>query len=196
MTILSDVDIRRRLAQGDLKVGPLEDEALQIQPASIDVRLGTEFVVYQLSKVVCLDPRDPSSLVHATERVVAGAGGFVLHPGQFSLASTVEAVTVPPDLVARIEGRSSIGRMAVLVHATAGFIDPGFQGQVTLELANVGQLPVRLYPGMRIAQIVLHQLSSPAERPYGRARGSSYQDQRGPQPSGGGLVRSEPDGQA
>jgi dCTP deaminase len=182
--ILSDRDIRARLAKGDLKIGPLEDEQLQIQPASVDVRLSDEFIVYRPSQVLCLDPREPSSLSAAAERIVVPPErGFILHPGEFALGSTIEAVAIPPDLVATVDGRSSIGRLAVVVHATAGFIDPGFQGQVTLELSNIGPLPVRLYPGMRVAQIVLHELSSAAERPYGPDRGSSYQGQRGPQAS-------------
>jgi dCTP deaminase len=182
--ILSDRDIRARLARGDLKIGPLEDELLQLQPASVDVRLGDEFIVYRPSQVVCLDPRDPSSLSAASERIVVPSErGFILHPGEFGLGSTIEEVSIPPDLVATVDGRSSIGRLAVVVHATAGFIDPGFRGQITLELSNIGPLPVRLYPGMRVAQIVLHQLSSPAERPYGPERGSAYQGQQGPQAS-------------
>jgi dCTP deaminase len=180
--ILSDRDIRARLKQGDLKVGPLDDPELQIQPASIDLRLGNEFIVYRPAQVVCLDPRDPDSLRLASERIVVPTDqAFILHPGEFGLGSTVEEVDIPADLVATVDGRSSIGRMAVVVHATAGFIDPGFRGQITLELSNIGPIPVRLYPGMRVAQIVLHQLSSAAERPYGPERGSAYQGQTGPQ---------------
>jgi dCTP deaminase len=180
--ILSDREIRARLAKGDLRVGPLADPELQIQPASIDLRLGAEFLVYQPARVACLDPRDPATLVAATEKiVVAEEAAFVLHPGQFALGTTVEEVALPSDLVAVVDGRSSIGRMAVVVHATAGFIDPGFQGQITLELSNIGPIPVRLYPGMRVAQLVLHEMTSPAERPYGPDRGSRYQGQKGPQ---------------
>ena len=108
---------------------------------------------------------------------------FVLHPGEFALGSTMEKVSIPPDLVARLEGRSSIGRIAVVVHATAGFVDPGFEGQITLELSNLGRCAVKLYPGMRISQIVFHQMTSAAERPYGPARGSKYHGQQGPIPS-------------
>jgi len=183
--ILSDADIRARLARGDLKVGPLEDEQLQIQPASIDVRLADEFVIYRPSQVSCLDPRDPQTLVAASQRIRIPEGeAFVLHPGEFGLGSTVEAVAIPTDLVATVDGRSSIGRLAVVIHATAGFIDPGFEGQITLELSNIGPIPVKLYPGMRVAQLVFHELKSPAQVPYGAAaRGSSYQGQRGPQTS-------------
>jgi dCTP deaminase len=179
--ILSDRDLRARLRAGDLQVGPLRDADLQIQPASIDLRLANEFIVYKPGQTACLDPRSPETLSAATETIsVADEGAFILHPGEFALGSTIERVLIPPDLVARVDGRSSVGRLAVVVHATAGFIDPGFAGQITLELSNLGRIPVRLYPGMRIAQIVLHQLTSTAERPYSAERGSRYQDQSGP----------------
>ena len=179
--ILSDRDIRARLERGDLQIAPLADRELQIQPASVDLRLGSDFIVYKPGQIACLDPRDPATLTAATETVtVAADGAFILHPGEFALGSTVERVNIPPDLVARVDGRSSVGRLAVVVHATAGFIDPGFAGQITLELSNLGRIPVRLYPGMRIAQIVLHQLLSPSEQPYGTERGSRYQEQMGP----------------
>jgi len=182
--ILSDRDIRARLVAGDLRIAPLGDEALQIQPASVDLRLGNEFIVYRPAQVSCLDPRDPETVSAAAERIAVPNGdAFILHPGQFGLGSTVEQVTIPADLVGRVDGRSSVGRLAVVVHATAGFIDPGFSGQITLELSNIGPIPVRLYPGMRIAQIVLQTMTSPAERPYGLERGSHYHGQLGPQTS-------------
>jgi dCTP deaminase len=177
--ILSDRDLRERLSRGDLVVEPLENPELQIQPASIDLRLDSSFMVLRSSRFACLDPRDiPADI---TERIeVAEGETFVLHPGDFVLGSTMERVRIPADLVARVEGRSSLGRLAIVVHATAGFIDPGFEGQITLELSNLGRTAVKLYPGMRISQIVLHQMTSPAERPYGTARGSKYQGQSGP----------------
>lgn len=182
--ILSDRDIRARLAQGDLAIGPLSDEKLQIQPASVDLRLGREFLIYHPARVSCLDPREPSSIAEAMDRVVIeGERAFVLHPGDFALGTSEERVRMPTDLVGLVDGRSSIGRLAVVVHATAGLIDPGFEGQITLELSNIGSIPVKLYPGMRIAQIVLHVTSSPVESPYGEARGSQYSHQTGPQPS-------------
>jgi dCTP deaminase len=188
--ILSDRDLRARLELGDLVVEPLADLQLQLQPASIDLRLDTELLVYRASSVACLDPREPSTIERAVERIrVPDGEPFVLHPGQFALGSTVERVRLPHDLVAHVDGRSSIGRLAVVVHATAGFIDPGFDGQITLELSNIGPIPVKLYPAMRIAQIVLYQMSSPAERPYGGERGSHYQGQRGPRASKIGLDR-------
>jgi dCTP deaminase len=177
--ILSDRDLRERLARGDLVVEPLSEPELQIQPASIDLRLASSFVAFRASRLPCIDPRDIPA--DATERLEVPEGEcFVLHPGDFVLGSTVERVRIPPDLVARVEGRSSLGRLAIVVHATAGFIVPGFEGQITLELSNLGRTAVKLYPGMRISQIVLHEMRSPAERPYGSERGSKYQGQSGP----------------
>jgi dCTP deaminase len=182
--ILSDRDIRARLSKGDLQIGPLSNEALQIQPASVDLRLGREFLVYHAARVSCLDPREPSGIADAMDRVLVEPDrAFVLHPGEFALGTTEERVRMPADLVGMVDGRSSVGRLAVVVHATAGLIDPGFEGQITLELSNIGAIPVKLYPGMRIAQIVLHQMTSAAEQPYGVARGSHYINQSGPQPS-------------
>ncbi|MEM7448844.1 MAG: dCTP deaminase [Myxococcota bacterium] len=179
--ILSDADLKKRLEQGDLVVEPIDDPELQIQPASIDLRLGGKFVLYRQPLVPFLDARDTQSLERQVERIeVSGDEGFILQPGAFVLGTTFERVRIPDDLVARVEGRSSIGRLAVVVHATAGFIDPGFQGQITLELSNLGRCAVKLYPGMRISQIVFHEMRSPAERPYGSARGSKYQGQLGP----------------
>lgn len=182
--ILSDRDIEQRLARGDLGVEPLDDPALQIQPASVDLRLAPTFVVYRLPHVPCIDPHDVASVEEYTERIEIPPGdAFILQPGEFALGATLERVRVPADLVARVEGRSSIGRLAVVVHATAGFIDPGFEGQITLELSNLGRCAVKLYPGMRISQVVFHTMTTPAERPYGSARGSKYQGQGGPVPS-------------
>lgn len=182
--ILSDRDIRARLLRGDLQIGPLSNEPLQIQPASVDLRLGREFLVYHAARVSCLDPREPAGIAEAMDRVlVEGDRAFVLHPGEFALGTTEERVRMPADIVGMVDGRSSVGRLAVVVHATAGLIDPGFEGQITLELSNIGSIPVKLYPGMRIAQIVLHQMTSAADQPYGIARGSHYINQSGPQPS-------------
>lgn len=182
--ILSDRDIRARLAQGDLVIEPIADPELQLQPASVDLRLSATFVVYRLPHIPCIDPRDPETVAHYTSRIEIDEGeAFVLHPGEFALGRTVERVKIPTDLVARVEGRSSYGRLAVVVHATAGFIDPGFDGTITLELSNLGRAAVKLYPGERISQVVFHTMTSPAERPYGSARGSKYQGQVDPEPS-------------
>ncbi len=179
--ILSDRDILARLKQGDLVVDPLDDPDLQVQPASIDLRLGDEFLVFRNPHIPFIDPQ-ASDLSGLTEKIVVGRGSpFILHPGEFALGTTHERVRIPADLVAKVEGRSSLGRLAVVVHATAGFVDPGFEGHITLELSNLGRVPVALHPGMRISQIALHQMSSPAQRPYGSpGRRSKYQGQRGP----------------
>lgn len=179
--ILSDRDLKERLKRGDFIVEPLDDPEVQIQPASIDLRLSHEFVVYRLPHVACIDPTQPATIREYTDTVTIAPGdAYILHPGEFALGSTLEWIRIPTDLVARVEGRSSLGRLAVVVHATAGFIDPGFEGQITLELSNLGRVPVKLYPGMRVSQIVLHTMTSAAERPYGPARGSKYFGQRGP----------------
>ena len=182
--ILSDADIRRRLADGELVVEPLADPELQIQPASIDLRLGREFLEFQRTNISCIHPDSEREVDEYVEESHVEAGeDFVLHPGDFVLGTTKERVEIPPDLIAHVEGRSSLGRLAVVVHATAGLADPGYQGQITLELSNLGTAPVALTPGMRISQLTFTELKSPAERPYGTERGSKYQGQSGPQAS-------------
>lgn len=181
--ILSDRDIEKALDAGRIVIEPLENRAVQIQPCSVDLRLGPDFAVFRSSSTALIDP-DVHNAGDFTETVHVNDGGtFVLHPGEFVLASTIEKVTVPDDLLAKVDGRSSLGRLAILIHATAGFIDPGFRGTITLELSNVGRLPVALRPGMRICQVSFESLSSPCARPYGASRGSKYQDQVGPTPS-------------
>jgi dCTP deaminase len=182
--ILSDADILRRLEEGDLAVEPLDDPDLQIQPASVDLRLGSEFLEFQRTNISSIHPGDEREIEeYITETVVEDGEDFVLHPGDFVLGTTKERVEIPPDLIAHVEGRSSLGRLAVVVHSTAGLCDPGYRGQITLELSNLGTAPVVLTPGMRISQLTFTELTSPAERPYGADRGSKYQDQSGPQAS-------------
>jgi dCTP deaminase len=182
--ILSDRDILRRLEDGDLVIEPLEDLDLQIQPASVDLRLGSEFLEFQRTNISCIHPDAEREIEeYITETVVEEGEDFVLHPGDFVLGTTKERVEIPPDLIAHVEGRSSLGRLAVVVHATAGLADPGYRGQITLELSNLGTAPVALSPGMRISQLTFTELTSTAERPYGSERGSKYQDQSGPQAS-------------
>ncbi|EMA36535.1 dCTP deaminase [Halococcus hamelinensis] len=182
--ILSDGDIRRRLDGGSLAIEPLADPALQIQPASVDLRLGREFLEFQRTNIPCIHPDSTNEVdEYVTETVVEEDEEFILHPGDFVLGTTVERLAVPDDLIAHVEGRSSLGRLAVVIHATAGIVDPGYRGQVTLELSNLGTAPVALSPGMRISQVVFTELKSPAEEPYGAGRGSKYQDQAGPQAS-------------
>ncbi|WP_132057001.1 dCTP deaminase [Halorussus amylolyticus] len=182
--ILSDADILHRLEEGDLAVEPLDDLDLQIQPASIDLRLGREFLEFQRTNISCIHPDSEQEISeYVTETVVEEGEEFILHPGDFVLGTTKERVEIPDDLIAHVEGRSSLGRLAVVVHATAGLCDPGYQGQITLELSNLGTAPVALAPGMRVSQLTFTELKNPADRPYGAERGSKYQDQSGPQAS-------------
>jgi dCTP deaminase len=182
--ILSDGDIRRRLEAGDLVVEPLADPELQIQPASVDLRLGREFLEFNRTNIPCIHPNSEREVdEYVSETVVGADGEFVLHPGDFVLGTTIERVEIPADLIAHVEGRSSLGRLAIVVHATAGLCDPGYRGQITLELSNLGAAPVALEPGMRVSQLTFTELTNPAEEPYGAGRGSKYQDQAGPQAS-------------
>ncbi|MFD5463007.1 dCTP deaminase [Kitasatospora sp. NPDC127059] len=179
--LLSDKDIRTEIDLGRVVVDPF-DPAM-IQPSSIDVRLDRFFRVFENHKYPHIDPSEEQpDLTRLVEP--DGDEAFILHPGEFVLASTYEVITLPEDVASRLEGKSSLGRLGLLTHSTAGFIDPGFSGHVTLELSNVATLPIKLYPGMKIGQLCLFRLSSPSEHPYGSARyGSRYQGQRGPTPS-------------
>jgi dCTP deaminase len=179
--LLSDRDIRAEVAAGRVQLEPFEPA--MVQPSSIDVRLDRYFRVFENHRYAVIDPAaDQPELTRLVEP--SGDEPFVLHPGEFALASTFEVVTLPDDIAGRLEGKSSLGRLGLLTHSTAGFIDPGFSGHVTLELSNVATLPITLWPGMKIGQLCLFRLSSPAEHPYGSAAyGSRYQGQRGPTPS-------------
>jgi len=182
--ILSDADILRRLEEGDLVVDPIDDLDLQIQPASVDLRLGREFLEFRRTNIPCIHPDAEAEVDEYVDETVVDEGDeFVLHPGDFVLGTTKERVEIPPDLLAHVQGRSSLGRLAVVVHATAGVVDPGYRGQITLELSNLGTAPVALTPDMRISQLIFTEMKNPAERPYGSDRGSKYQDQDGPQAS-------------
>ncbi len=176
--LLSDRDIRAELDSGRIELNPYEPT--MIQPSSIDVRLDRFFRLFDNHKYAVIDPaEDQPDLTRLVEP--EGDDPFVLHPGEFVLGSTYESVTLPDDVAARLEGKSSLGRLGLLTHSTAGFIDPGFTGHVTLELSNVATLPIKLWPGMKIGQMCFFRLSSPAEAPYGSgAAGSRYQGQRGP----------------
>lgn len=179
--LLSDKDIRTEIDLGRVSIAPF-DPAM-IQPSSIDVRLDRFFRVFENHRYPHIDPSEEQpDLTRLVEP--EGDEAFILHPGEFVLASTYEVITLPDDVASRLEGKSSLGRLGLLTHSTAGFIDPGFSGHVTLELSNVATLPIKLYPGMKIGQLCLFRLSSPSEHPYGSARYSSrYQGQRGPTPS-------------
>jgi dCTP deaminase len=181
--ILSDRDIRAALASGRIAIEPLDSPEVQIQPASVDLRLGNQFIVFRHAEKPFIDPATDDATEFTQALEIPDGDSFYLHPGEFILGTTRERVALPEDLVGRVDGRSSIGRLGVMIHATAGYIDPSFRGTITLELSNVGIMPVALRPGMRVCQISFHQMTSAAENPYGSRPGSKYQDQTGPTPS-------------
>ena len=179
--LLSDRDIRAEIALGRIRLDPWDPG--MVQPSSVDVRLDRYFRLFDNHRYPYIDPAqeqpDLTRMIEARDDEP-----FILHPGEFVLASTYEVITLPDDLASRLEGKSSLGRLGLLTHSTAGFIDPGFSGHVTLELSNVANLPITLWPGMRIGQLCIFRLSSPARYPYGsEVYGSHYQGQRGPTPS-------------
>jgi len=176
--VLSDRSIRRLIADGDIEIDPF-DESL-VQPSSVDVRVDRYFRVFRNSRYPYIDVKQP--MEELTELVeIDDEDPLILHPGEFVLGSTLERLALPNNLVARLEGKSSLGRLGLLIHSTAGFVDPGWNGHVTLELSNVASLPITLYANMKIGQLSFMQLSEPAETPYGSAAlGSKYQGQRGP----------------
>lgn len=176
--LLSDKDIKAQIESERIGLDPLSMDLLQ--PSSIDVRLDRFFRLFDNHRYAYIDPAtQQDDLTRLVE--VAANESFILHPGEFVLGSTYETVTLPDDIAARLEGKSSLGRLGLLTHSTAGFVDPGFSGHVTLELSNVATLPIKLWPGMKIGQLCFFQLSSPSQNPYGSDKyGSRYQGQRGP----------------
>ncbi|WP_249010990.1 dCTP deaminase [Conexibacter sp. DBS9H8] len=176
MSVLSDATIRELIAAQTITIDPWQEANLQ--PASVDLRLGDSFRVFHNHRVACIDLHNPPA--NLTEEVLIAEGdAFVIHPGEFALGRTLEYVALPDDIVARIEGKSSLGRLGLIVHATAGFCDPGFEGTLTLELNNLTRVPILLYPGVPIAQLSFMALDRPAQRPYGSpGLGSHYQGQR------------------
>ncbi len=180
--VLSDRSITRLLDEGRIGIDPY-DEAL-LQPSSLDVRVDRFFRVFRNSRYPFIDVKQPMEDLTELLEISDEEQPFILHPGEFVLGSTLERVTLPDDLVARLEGKSSLGRLGLLIHSTAGFIDPGWDGHVTLELSNVANLPITLYVGMPIGQLSFVQLTEPAATPYGAGTlGSKYQGQEGPTPS-------------
>jgi dCTP deaminase len=180
--VLSDRTIRRLLDEGRIGIDPYDDDLLQ--PSSVDVRVDRYFRVFRNSRYPFIDVKEPMEDLTELLEVSDEDQPFILHPGEFVLGSTLERITLPDDLVARLEGKSSLGRLGLLIHSTAGFIDPGWDGHVTLELSNVANLPITIYTGMKIGQLSFVQLTEAAQNPYGSsALGSKYQGQTGPTPS-------------
>jgi dCTP deaminase len=177
--ILSDKSINEAIASGRLGIEPFDPRL--VQPSSIDVRLDNKFLVFRNTKRAYIDVKQPADdLMEMIEVSASGDEPMFLHPHEFVLGSTIERVRMPDDLVGRLEGRSSLGRLGVVIHSTAGYLDPCFEGNVTLEISNLANLPIALYPGMRIGQISFSQMTTPAERPYGPSRGSKYSGQQLP----------------
>lgn len=175
--IFSDRSIREAIESGAIQIDPFEPT--HVQPSSVDLRVGDGFRVFVNHKYSEIDPRSPQD--DLTQLVEVGNDAFMLHPGEFVLGSTLERVKLGEDVVARLEGKSSLGRLGLLIHSTAGFVDPGFEGHITLELSNVATLPIAIYPGMKIGQISFYQMTTPADFPYGSPElGSKYQGQSGP----------------
>lgn len=179
--IFSDRTIKESIEAGRILIDPYDPG--MVQPSSVDLRCDPNFRVFENHRYPLIDPKAPQDDLTTNVRVDEEEP-FILHPGEFVLGSTYETVGLADDIVARLEGKSSLGRLGLLIHSTAGFIDPGFKGQVTLELSNVANLPIAIYPGMKIGQISFYQMTTPAEFPYGSPElGSKYQGQAGPTPS-------------
>jgi dCTP deaminase len=182
--ILSDRDIIKSLKSGHIIITPKPDLAVQLGSCNLDLQLGNIYRVFNHSRTPFIDPQNPKSLAEITTEIVIKTGeSFTLHSGEFILAMTREYVEMPDDLMGRLEGRSSIGRLGVVVHSTAATVDPGFRGNITLELANMGRIPVLLYPGMRICSLSFEQLTSPAEVPYYKKKSAKYVGQKAPETS-------------
>ena len=182
MSVLADRDIRTALQERRIRIDPFDEDCLQ--PSSVDLHLDRDFRVFHNHRYARIDPREEQrDLTELTS--IEGEDPFILHPGEFVLGQTLEWVELPDDLVARLEGKSSLGRLGLLIHSTAGYVDPGWKGTLTLELSNVANLPIALYFGMRIGQISFFEMSSSVERPYGsKGLGSRYQGQSVPTASG------------
>lgn len=183
--VLSDKDIKKALKTGRIKIRPSPDLKTQLGSCSLDLRLGDTFRLFNHSKVAYIDPLDPAKNgKNVTKEVkVKKKESFIMQPGDFVLATTVENVQLADDILARLEGRSSLGRIGIIVHSTAAIFDPGWRGKVVMELGNLGRMPVALYPGMRICSLTFEEVSSKVETPYWKKKGAKYVDQKGPEPS-------------
>ena len=182
--ILSDRDIKKKLEAGAIRINPPPDLSLQLGSCSIDLRLGKTFRIFEHSKHAFIDPFDPNRSSEVTKLIsVLNKEPFILHPNDFVLATTIESFELADDLVGRLEGRSSLGRLGIVVHSTASIFEPGWKGKVVMELGNLGRMPVALYPGMRVCALTFEELSSPAETPYHQKKGAKYVNQKYPDAS-------------
>lgn len=181
MAVLSDKDIKKALREGKITINSISPE--QIGPSSVDLRLGNKFMVFKHAEVTHINPKESQNddLMEMVE--IAEGKSFIIHPGEFVLANTMEYIRLPDDIVARLDGRSSWGRLGIVIHSTAGSVDPGFEGQLTLEIANISKVPVMLWPCLKICRITFDTLTSPSEMPYNKRKGSKYLKQTGPNAS-------------
>lgn len=175
--ILPDHEIKKYLEEGRLVVEPLENPDIQIQPAWIDLRLGNRFRVFRLTSIPYIDTKSDSE-AHTEKFTIEDDKPFIIHPGEFILGGVKEYIKMPPDLMGVVDGRSSLGRVGIVVHSTSASINPGWEGEFVLEITNIGKMPVAIYPGQRIAKLVLHKLTSPAERPYNKRKEAKYHKER------------------
>ncbi|MBI4050098.1 MAG: dCTP deaminase [Candidatus Doudnabacteria bacterium] len=179
--ILSDKDIKTKLDEGAIKIDPMPDLAVALGSISVDLRLGNQFLVYIRTEQPYIDVNNSETFENLTNLISKRDDEhFTIHPGEFVLATTLETVEIPNDLAGRLEGRSSLGRLGIVIHSTAGKFDPGWKGRLVLEISNIGQVPVKLYPGMRVCQLLFEQLSSPTEQPYTERKSSKYKFQSSP----------------
>ena len=178
--VLSDRDLKKAFKSGRIKITPAPDLQTQLGSCSIDLQLGNTFLIFEHSKYPFIDPMRPEKEGSTRTITVKNGEAFIVQPGDFVLASTYEHIEIPDDLVGRLEGRSSIGRLGIVIHSTAALFNPGFRGKGVLELGNMGRMPVALYPGMRICSMTFEELSSPAESPYHQKKGAKYSGQKGP----------------
>lgn len=181
--VLSDQDIKKYYREGKIKITPEPDWGKQLGSCSVDFHLGFQFRVFEHSRYAYIDPKNPQSEDVTREIEVANGEPFILQPGDFVLATTIESFTLPNDLLSRLEGRSSLGRLGIVVHSTASIFEPGFSGKVVMELGNQGRMPVALYPGMRVCAMTFEKLSGPAQVPYNKKKNAKYMDQKSPEPS-------------
>ena len=182
--ILSDRDIKKTLASGKISITPKPKLSVVLGSCSVDLRLGNRFRVFDHSKFPFIDPKNPRPATDMMKEItVVGDQPFILQPGDFVLATTIESFTLPDDLLARLEGRSSLGRLGIVVHSTASIFEPGWQGVVVMELGNLGRMPVALYPGMRVCALTFEELSSPADVPYNKKKSAKYANQKSPEAS-------------
>ena len=178
MAVLSDRDIKKRIIDGSLVIDGADINNITL--ASVDLKLGGKFKIFKTTQVTHIDTKDsiPADMMESIERKESEA--FILHPGEFVLGTTKEYIKIPDDLVGRLDGRSSLGRLGVVIHSTAGSVDPGFEGYLTLEIANISKVPVMLWPGTRVCRLTFDTLSSPSETPYNKRKESKYNKQQEP----------------